>query len=264
MRIVIVDPEALFRAGVRTVLEATSEHRLVGEAGAPAAGLALVDERQPDLVVLDLALPDCDGVALIGEIRRRASGAAVLALSASDQIQDVLDALDAGAIGYLLKSDGPEELTRALRMAARAERYIAPALAGRVSMYDSRRRAGAGVLSLLSVRERQIFHLSGACLLTREIAQELGVSPKTVDTHLLRIHRKLGLRNSAELVRLAVILATAGERRAPLAHAPDARHAGGRAAAGAVAELEALAHPRERTGKSASVEVLAQPTRSSP
>jgi DNA-binding NarL/FixJ family response regulator len=127
-------------------------------------------------------------------------------MSAHDQTHDVLDALNAGATGYALKSEGPEALVRALRLVSRGERYLAPVVASRLSAYETSRRRAEDVLAVLSEREREVFRLAAECLITREIARELCISRKTVDTHLYRIHRKLGLRTAAELVRLAASL----------------------------------------------------------
>jgi DNA-binding NarL/FixJ family response regulator len=130
----------------------------------------------------------------------------VLVLSAHDHIRDVLDALNAGAAGYALKREPPETLTGAIKTVARGERYLAPPVAACVATYEARRRRVGDVLAILSERERSVFRLAAECLMAREIAARLLIARKTVDTHLYRIHRKLGLRSSAELVRLAASL----------------------------------------------------------
>jgi RNA polymerase sigma factor (sigma-70 family) len=206
MKILVVDDHALFRVGVRHILSTAPECRIVGEATTARAALALVDTERPDVVLLDIALPGMDGVVATREIRRRAPATKILIMSAHDQTHDVLDALNAGATGYALKSEGPEALVRALRLVSRGERYLAPVVASRLSAYETSRRRAEDVLAVLSEREREVFRLAAECLITREIARELCISRKTVDTHLYRIHRKLGLRTAAELVRLAASL----------------------------------------------------------
>jgi len=206
MKILVVDDHALFRIGVRHILATAPECRIVGEAITARAALALVDAERPDVVLLDIALPGMDGVVATREIRRRAPATRILIMSAHDQTHDVLDALNAGATGYALKSEGPEALVRALRLVARGERYLAPVVASRLVAYETRRRRAEDVLAVLSEREREVFRLAAECLITREIARELCISRKTVDTHLYRIHRKLGLRTAAELVRLEATL----------------------------------------------------------
>jgi DNA-binding NarL/FixJ family response regulator len=202
-KVLLVDDHPLLRAGIRQILTGTSEFLVVGEAGRARDAFVLIDAEEPDVVLMDVALPGMDGVIATREIRRRAARTRVLILTVHDQITDVLDALNAGATGYALKTDDTESLLDALRTVAKGERYLAPAIAARLESYESRRRKASDVLSVLSVREREVFRLAAECLITREIAHELCISRKTVDTHLYRIHRKLGLRTSAELVRLA-------------------------------------------------------------
>ena len=202
-KVLLVDDHPLLRAGIRQILTATSEFLVVGEAGRARDAFVLIDAEEPDVVLMDVALPGMDGVIATREIRRRAARTRVLILTVHDQITDVLDALNAGATGYALKTDDTETLLEALRTVAKGDRYLAPAIAARLESYESRRRKASDVLSVLSVREREVFRLAAECLITREIAHELCISRKTVDTHLYRIHRKLGLRTSAELVRLA-------------------------------------------------------------
>jgi two-component system response regulator NreC len=202
-KVVLVDDHPLFRAGIRQSLATVSEFNVVAEAGNARDAFAVIDQHQPDLVVMDVSLPGMDGVIATREVRRRSPRTRVLVLSVHDQIGDVLDALDAGASGYALKTEGIDALVTALRTVVRNERYISPTIAPRLDSYESRRTKPFDTLSILSVREREVFRLAADCLLTREIARELCISRKTVDTHLYRIHRKLGLRTSAELVRLA-------------------------------------------------------------
>ncbi|HLK91942.1 MAG TPA: response regulator transcription factor [Polyangia bacterium] len=202
-KIFLVEDHPLFRMGVRQSLAAYAEFMVVGEAGNARDAFAAIDTQPPDIVVMDVSLPGMDGVIATREIRRRAPRTRVLLLSVHDQISDVLEALDAGASGYALKTEGTEALVAALRAIVRNDRYVAPTLAPLLGSYESRRKRPIDALSILSLREREVFRLAADCLLTREIARELCISRKTVDTHLYRIHRKLGLRTSAELVRLA-------------------------------------------------------------
>lgn len=205
-KIFLVEDHPLFRMGIRQSLAAYAEFSVVGEAGNARDAFAAIDAQPPDIVVMDVSLPGMDGVIATREIRRRAPRTRVLLLSVHDQISDVLEALDAGASGYALKTEGTEALVAALRAIVRNDRYVAPTLAALLGSYESRRKRPLDALSILSLREREVFRLAADCLLTREIARELCISRKTVDTHLYRIHRKLGLRTSAELVRLACSL----------------------------------------------------------
>jgi len=234
VKVLLVDDHPLFRAGIRQVLADAPEFTVIGECGRARDSIPAVDEARPDIVVMDLALPGMDGVVATREILRRAPQCRVLILTVHDQISDVLDALAAGASGYALKTDDCAMLISALRAVAAGERYLAPKIAPMLEAHQGLPQLPGDVLGVLSVREREVFRLAAECLLTREIAHELCISRKTVDTHLYRIHRKLGLRTSAELVRLASSLgmihtgltragARAADPPAPLLEVAEAR-----------------------------------------
>jgi DNA-binding NarL/FixJ family response regulator len=206
VRILVVDDHALFRFGLRRILGLEAGLQIVGEAGNARDALALLDAERPDLVLLDVALPGMDGVLATREIKRRAPHTLVLMVTVHDQLADVLDALSAGASGYALKTGAPDDLVKAVHAVARGERYLAPDLAARLEAFEGRRQRADGELAVLTEREREVFRLAAECLPTREIARELCIARKTVDAHLRRIHTKLGLRSSAELVRPAANL----------------------------------------------------------
>jgi len=215
MRIVLVDDHTLFRMGVRHVLTTTPGYEVVGEASTARSAFKIIDALTPDVVLMDIAMPGMDGVLATREIGRRAPKARVLIVSAHDQVNDVLDALEAGAAGYALKSDGPETLIEAIRIVSRGQRFVAAALAPRLAAFEGRRRRASDVLGILSAREREVFRLASECVIARDMARELCIARKTVDTHLNRINRKLGLRNMAELVRLAASLGMIHTARTP-------------------------------------------------
>jgi DNA-binding NarL/FixJ family response regulator len=203
MKVMLIDDHPLFRAGLRHALAGAPEFQVLGEWGRARDAFQAIDAQQPDIVVMDVALPGMDGIVATREVLRRAPHSRVLILTVYDQLSDVLDAMAAGVSGYALKTDDAPAFLTALRALARGERYIAPKVAERLQVHQNRREIPQDILSVLSTREREVFRLAAECLLTREIARELCISRKTVDTHLYRIHRKLGLRTSAELVRLA-------------------------------------------------------------
>jgi DNA-binding NarL/FixJ family response regulator len=206
MRVLIVDDHAVFRLGLRAALEEVAACEVVGEAGTARQALALVDQLGPDLVLMDLALPGMDGATATREVRRRAPAARVLVVSLHEQTPDVLEALDAGAHGYALKSEGLAALLVAVQTVARGDRYVAPSLLDRLAAYRRRGDRAADTLAVLSQREREVFRLAADGLCNGEIARELCISRKTVDTHRYRINQKLALRTAADLVRLAAAL----------------------------------------------------------
>jgi DNA-binding NarL/FixJ family response regulator len=203
VRVVLVDDHEVLRAGVRDFLATSPAYEVVGEAATARASFPVIESVRPDIVLMDIALPGMDGVVATREILRRVPRTRIVVLSAHGQAHDVMDAIDAGAICYVLKADPLETLTRALDHAARGARYLAPAVAARLSAIERSRPIGH-VLDVLSTREREIFRLAADCRSAGEVARELCLARKTVDTHLNRIHRKLGLRDRAELVRFAV------------------------------------------------------------
>lgn len=205
VRIVLVDDHALLRAGVRDFLAARPGYKLVGEASSARSAMSLIEAEKPDVVLMDVALPGMDGIVATREILRRLPRTRVVMLSAHGQMPDVIDAVNAGAVGYVLKADPPETLMTALAHAVNGAFYVAPALRVRLSAFtNAKAGANADVLNALSEREREIFRIAAECGTSSEIARELCISRKTVDCHLHKINRKLGLHDRAQLVRLAV------------------------------------------------------------
>lgn len=202
VNVVVVDDHELLRAGIRDFLLSMPEFKLVGEARTARDGLRIIEANKPEIVLMDVAMPGMDGIVATREILRRVPLTRIVILSAHKQIHDVMDAFNAGAIGYVLKSDPPETLMRALEHAARGASFVSPAVAGSLADLETQRSA-SHVLDALSEREREIFRLAADCRSASEIANDLCLARKTVDTHLNRINRKLALRDRAELVRLA-------------------------------------------------------------
>jgi len=178
----------------------------VGEAGSGREALQLLDRCRPEVLMMDIGLPGMDGVLTTREVRRRAPDTRVLILTAHTDLPNVMDALDAGASGFALKTDGAEALIEALGRLQVGAQYLAPSLAGRLQAARLRRQQQSDLLGILSPREREIFRLAAQCLKAREIAKELCIARKTADTHLNHIYHKLSLRSMAELVRLAANL----------------------------------------------------------
>jgi NarL family two-component system response regulator LiaR len=216
VKVVLIDDHDLVREGVRDFLTSLPEYEVVGEARTARAGLQIIEAVKPDIVLMDLVLPGMDGVVATREILRRSPGTRIIILSGHQELHDVGDAMNAGAVGYVLKADPLDTLLQALEQVARGFPYVAPTLAARLSDFDPSRDTGR-VLDVLSVREREVFRLAADCSTSPEIARELCIARKTVDTHLDRIGRKLGLHVRAELVRLAVGIGLVHSIRRPQA-----------------------------------------------
>jgi two-component system NarL family response regulator len=205
----------MLRAGLRDFLSLFPEYSVVGEAASARQGFVVIEAKKPDVVVMDIALPGMDGIVATREVLRRLPSARIVILTAHAQIHDVVDAIDAGALGYVLKSDPPETLKDALDSASHGRRYLAPLLA---TTFPSALKASPrtrGALDVLSEREREIFRLAAECRTAVEIARDLCIARKTVDVHVNRINRKLGLRDRADLVRLAASIGLVHSIRTP-------------------------------------------------
>ncbi|MDB4969240.1 MAG: two component transcriptional regulator, LuxR family [Myxococcales bacterium] len=186
----------MFREAMRHVLGANG-FDVVAEAGDAKSSFPLIDAASPEVVLLDLRLPGMDGVTATRELTARRPATKVMILSGFASQHDLDEAWAAGVRGYITKLHDSDTLSSGIRAVAAGERYLAPGLKATV------RARGAGALGPLSARERDVFRLLVRGLTTREIAGELAISGKTVDTHRERILKKLELHSAVELVRFA-------------------------------------------------------------
>jgi DNA-binding NarL/FixJ family response regulator len=201
MRVYVLDDEPVIRAGLRQTLSADPELTIVGEAGSARDAFRDIESLQLDVVIMDLVLPGMDGVAATREVKRRVPKAGVVVFTVHDRLRDLYDVLEAGASGYVMKTDPLDVLRAALRAAASGNQYVTPTLA---SSIDGRGAEGQrDPLDGLSVREREIFQLIAAGRSIGETAREYCISRKTVETHVYRVYRKLGCHNVGDLVRFA-------------------------------------------------------------
>ena len=201
-RIVLVDDHTLFLAGVRAELGDSVE--VVGTAGSVAEAVPLIKELDPDVVLLDVHLPDGGGDAVINAVAPDRPGVRFLALSVSDAAEDVIDVIRAGARGYVTKTISGADLIDAVRRTADGDAVFSPRLAGFV--LDAFRSGEAAVdpeLDTLTPREREVLQLIARGYRYKEIAARLHLSVKTVETHVSAVLRKLQLSNRHELTRWA-------------------------------------------------------------
>ncbi|HXU80144.1 MAG TPA: response regulator transcription factor [Polyangia bacterium] len=206
MRIVLIAGEPAFRLGVGVAVERAGDLQLVGDAADARAGFAAVDTANPEVVIIDIALRGMNGIEATREIRRRSPRTQVLLVAAWPRERDVLEGFAAGATGYALKTDPVEALRDAIRTVATGQRYLSPELRGSSVEAASRAQASDGrrdVLHALSLREREVLGLVVKGCRSRDIARELCISIKTVETHRNHINRKLGCASAADLTRFA-------------------------------------------------------------
>jgi DNA-binding NarL/FixJ family response regulator len=226
LRVVLIAGEPLFRLGFRAMLEGRGDLELVDEAAEARTGFPLVEACKPEVVAIDLSLPGMNGIAATRELSWRAPGVRVLLLGSSVRERDVLEGLAAGAAGFALKGDSTETLLDAIRLVGQGQRYLASEMRGIGPGLDapSRRRLRSrpdDVLASLSAREREVLDLVVRGWTNREMAQELCIAIKTIDTHRSRINRKLNCRNAGDLIRFAAengLLAGATPDGSPVAH----------------------------------------------
>ena len=202
MRVVIVDDHALFRTGVRAGLGDAVD--VIGEAGSVAEAIPLIVETDPDVVLLDVHLPDGGGQAVIAGVAPERPGVRFLALSVSDAAEDVIAVVRAGARGYVTKTISSDDLTQAIARVAEGDAVFSPRLAGFVlDAFNSDEPVRDAELDELTAREREVLRLIARGYRYKEIAASLHLSVKTVETHVSNVLRKLQLSSRHELTRWA-------------------------------------------------------------
>ena len=224
IRVLLADDQALVRAGFRMLLESAPDMTVVGEARNGGQAVALTRQLHPDVVLMDLRMPDVDGITATRRIASdpQLAGTRIVALTTFDDEESVFAALRSGASGFLIKDLEPEELLQAVRVVARGDALLAPSvtkaligaftLAGKAKRPRPGRsaRPGRGV-DALTEREREVVSLVAEGLSNDEIATRLTVSPLTAKTHVSRAMTKLGSRDRAQLVVFAYESGLAGQ-----------------------------------------------------
>ena len=196
IRVLLVDGHPIYRDGLHMLLERAPEIMLVGEAGDGAQALRLAADLAPEVLLLDVELPDAEGLEVVRRLLGRGSPLRVLALGIGDDLGRVLALLDAGAAGYLLKSDAAELILAAVRGAARGEAgWVSPRVVIKLAQLA---KAQGVVMPALSPRQLEILRLAAAGKSNREIASAIAISEKTVEQHLADINRRLGTCSRAE------------------------------------------------------------------
>jgi DNA-binding NarL/FixJ family response regulator len=204
IRVVLADDHALVRAGMRSLLGGMTDVQVVGEASSGEEALALAEREKPDVVLMDIAMKGMTGLDAAARLRERQAGVRVIILSMHAGEEYVLQALRAGAVGYLLKDAATGELELALRSVMRGESWFSPAVSRQVVEGYVQRVGGEGAADVLTARQREVLRLVAGGKSTKEIAYDLNLSVKTVETHRAQIMERLGIRDVAGLVRYAL------------------------------------------------------------
>lgn len=208
IRIIIVDDHEMFRAGLRTLLEAQADYAVVGEAADGPQMLELIRTRSPHIAITDITMPGMNGVEAARRAREIHPECRIIALSMHSERPFVTAMLRAGASAYLLKNSAASELTAAIAAVLKGETYLSPKVAG--GLVDghvrtpSAAQASPSVFAALTPREREVLQLLSEGQTSKQIAASLHISLKTVETHRSQIMNKLGIRSVAELTKYAI------------------------------------------------------------
>jgi|SRR5579859_1508894 len=202
LRIVVADDHTLVRAGLVTLMARMPEVEVVGEAADGRAALRMVKELKPDIALMDISMPELNGLDAAEKMRHDAADTKVIILSMHANEEYVAQALKAGASGYLLKDAATAELDMAIKVVAQGQFYLSPAISRQV--VDNLLHGGPAGLDLLSPRQREILQLIAEGKSTRDIAETLHLSVKTIETHRAQLMERLDIHDTAGLVKYAL------------------------------------------------------------
>ncbi|MCI0461072.1 MAG: response regulator transcription factor [Gemmataceae bacterium] len=206
LTLLLVDDHGIVRQGLKALLETETDFHLLGEAANGLQAVRLAERHQPDVIVMDLMMPDLNGIEASRQVTRRSPSTRVLVLSMHSDVAYAAEAVRAGATGYVLKEACAEELVQAIRTVAAGKNYFSPPLSeAAISTYLRKvGRQPMDPFATLTEREREVLQLTAEGHSGVAIAGRLFISPRTVESHRASLMRKLGLHNQKELVRYAV------------------------------------------------------------
>lgn len=204
MRILLVDDHEMMRQGLRAILERNDALTVIAEAASGREAVRLAHQKHPDIVIMDVAMPDMNGIEATRAIRAAHPETKLVALSSHADRRYVQAILEAGASGYVLKANAYEELLRAIDAASHGRKYLCPEITADVIQSALQQSTAGSVYEILGVREREVLQLLAEGLTSSQIAQRMGVATTTIDTHRRNIMRKLDLHSVAELTKYAI------------------------------------------------------------
>jgi len=204
--VLVADDHELVRVGVGALLEIEPDLHVIGQVGDGLDALRMAERLRPNVILLDLMLPGLSGLEVLRQMPTRAPGVRGVVLSVHDDPAQVIEALRAGALGYVLKDSPAGEVVHALREAAAGRRYVAPPLSERrLQIYEAQScRSASDPYDTLTSREREVLHLTAEGRTSTEIGRALYISPRTVEGHRASLMHKLGLATQKDVVRYAL------------------------------------------------------------
>ena len=203
IRVLVADDHTIVRQGVVSLLEASGDCTVVAQASDGVEAVERAVATSPDVAVVDIGMPRLSGLEAVRRIRQEAPRVRILVLTMHEEEEYVVHLVKAGASGYLVKDSAATDLLAAVRALARGQGYLGPYAARVLAEQYRRPEEAADPYGALTPREREVFHLVVDGKTTKEIAKQLGISPKTAENHRARLMEKLGVHNTAELVRYA-------------------------------------------------------------
>jgi DNA-binding NarL/FixJ family response regulator len=204
VKVALIDDHPIVRQGLRNLLQTEPSFQVVAEADDGIAGLDLVQRVRPDVLIVDLMMPGLNGLDLIKQVLKHLPRLRIVVLSMQSADSYVVEALNSGAAGYVLKETGPSEIIHAIKTIVAGERYLSPKLAQRVVDSSTGRKRITDPYDSLTPREREILHLIVEGKTSVQIASRLVLSPRTVELHRSRIMKKLDLHNQTDIFRYAL------------------------------------------------------------
>jgi len=204
IRILLADDHSIVREGLRRIIDETADMEVVAEASNGREAISLVKATSLDVAVIDISMPDIDGLEVINQLQAFIPQLPLLVLTMHEESQYVVKAIEAGAMGYLTKQSAPEQLEKAIHKVVSGHRYLTEEGAEALALRLVKGTGNQSLLDALSMRELQVLRRLALGHTNREIAQAYHISVKTVDTYRSRLLKKLNLRNNADISRFAI------------------------------------------------------------
>jgi DNA-binding NarL/FixJ family response regulator len=204
--ILLADDHPIVRQGLRHLLEEESGIMVVGEASDGLQAVQLAEKFKPNVLILDMMMPDLNGLEVLRQVKERSPGTSSIVLSMQSADVYVVEALRAGALGYVLKETGPSELLGAVQQVVGGQRYLSPRISERLIdvLLETTEKLPADPYQSLTNREREVLQMAAEGLTSSEIAKRLSISPRTAELHRGRMMNKLGLHNQTDLILYAL------------------------------------------------------------
>jgi DNA-binding NarL/FixJ family response regulator len=204
IKVLLADDHSIVRAGLRRIVEESGDMVVISEAAGGKEAIRQVRKTIPDIAVIDISMPDLDGLEVIQRLHSEFPSLPLLVLTMHEEGQYVIRAIESGAMGYITKRSAPEQLVTAIRKVTGGNRFLTGEAFETLALHVARGSKGISPLDSLSMRELQVLRRLAQGKTNREIADDYGISVKTVDTYRSRLLKKLNLRNNADLSRFAI------------------------------------------------------------